>query len=156
LFTDTETLSGGTATSKGHTATAAGTDYWVATYNGDTNNNSVTSGAATEPVSITSAAKTSLVASPQLDLRAPRLSVGLDRVSATLTSAGGPVAHETITFTVGKTTLCTATTNASGVATCTLTSKQEVAVLLANSYTATFTANGNYLGSTASTPAIVL
>ena len=31
------------ATSKGYTATATGTDYWVATYNGDGNNNSVTS-----------------------------------------------------------------------------------------------------------------
>ena len=34
LFTDTETLSGGTATSAVFTTTAAGTDYWVATYNG--------------------------------------------------------------------------------------------------------------------------
>src|SRR5271166_2626763 len=55
LFTDTETLSGGTATSKGYTATATGTDYWVATYNGDSNNNSVTSGTALEPVVISPA-----------------------------------------------------------------------------------------------------
>ena len=55
LFTDTETLSGGMATSKGYTATATGTDYWVATYNGDSNNNSVTSGTAAEPVTITPA-----------------------------------------------------------------------------------------------------
>ena len=48
LFTDTETLSGGTATSKGYTATATGTDYWVATYNGDSNNNAVSSGTALE------------------------------------------------------------------------------------------------------------
>ena len=33
------------ATSAGYTATATGTDYWVATYNGDSNNASVTSGA---------------------------------------------------------------------------------------------------------------
>jgi hypothetical protein len=52
LFIDTEPLSGGTATSKGYTATAAGTDYWVATYNGDSNNNSVSSGASAEPVTI--------------------------------------------------------------------------------------------------------
>ena len=38
LFTDTETLSSGMATSTGYTATATGTDYWVATYNGDSNN----------------------------------------------------------------------------------------------------------------------
>ena len=55
LFTDTETLSGGMATSKGYTATATGTDYWVATYNGDSNNKSVSSGTAAEPVTITSA-----------------------------------------------------------------------------------------------------
>ena len=41
-----------TATSAGYTATAAtGTDYWVATFNGDSNNNTVTSGTTDEPVS---------------------------------------------------------------------------------------------------------
>ena len=56
LFTDAdEPLSSGSATSSGFTTTATGTDYWVATYNGDTNNNAVSSGAAAEPVSITAA-----------------------------------------------------------------------------------------------------
>ena len=58
LFTDAQTsqLSGsGVATSAGYTATATGTDYWVATYNGDSNNNSVTSGTAAEPVTVTPA-----------------------------------------------------------------------------------------------------
>ena len=55
LFTDTETLSGGTATSAGYTTTATGTDYWVATYNGDSRNNPVTSGCADEPVTVTPA-----------------------------------------------------------------------------------------------------
>jgi hypothetical protein len=55
LFTDTEALVNGMATSAGYTATATGTDYWVATYNGDSNNNPVTSGTALEPVSITPA-----------------------------------------------------------------------------------------------------
>ncbi len=49
LFTDTETvsLSGSTATatSKGFTSSATGTDYWVATFNGDSNNSPVSSGA---------------------------------------------------------------------------------------------------------------
>jgi hypothetical protein len=154
LFTDADVaLSSGVATSTGYTATATGTDYWVATYNGNTNNNSVTSGTSAEPVTITAA--TSLTAAPQLDLRAPRLSVGLGRVSATLTSAGSPVPGEPITFTVGATTLCTANTNTSGVATCNLSLKNELRVLFANSYTATFTANGSYLGSTATTQAIV-
>ena len=52
LYTDTEALSGGVATSKGYIASATATDYWVATYNGDSNNNAVTSPAANEPVSI--------------------------------------------------------------------------------------------------------
>ncbi|MGA7497695.1 MAG: SpaA isopeptide-forming pilin-related protein, partial [Isosphaeraceae bacterium] len=47
------TLVNGVATSPGYTATATGTDYWVATYNGNTNNASVSSGAAAEPVVIT-------------------------------------------------------------------------------------------------------
>jgi hypothetical protein len=55
LFTDTEPLSSGMATSKSLVATTTGTDYWVATYNGDSNNASVTSGTALEPVAITPA-----------------------------------------------------------------------------------------------------
>ncbi len=69
LFTDTENLSGGTATSAGYTTTATGTDYWVATYNGDAGNNPVTSDCTSEPVSVTPA-------SPGI---------------TTLSSAGGPV-----------------------------------------------------------------
>jgi hypothetical protein len=52
LYSDTETLANGTATSKGYTATATGTDYWGATYNGDSNNSKATSGSAAEPVSV--------------------------------------------------------------------------------------------------------
>ncbi|MGO9463376.1 MAG: carboxypeptidase regulatory-like domain-containing protein, partial [Isosphaeraceae bacterium] len=56
LFTDTEALSGGVATSAGYIATATGTDYWVATYNSsDSNNVSVSSGTADEPVIISAA-----------------------------------------------------------------------------------------------------
>ena len=39
LFTDANVpLVSGVATSTGYSATATGTDYWVATYNGDSNN----------------------------------------------------------------------------------------------------------------------
>src|SRR5208283_4762140 len=56
LYTDANvTLVSGVATSAGYTATATGTDYWVATYNGNANNNSVTSGTASEPVIISRA-----------------------------------------------------------------------------------------------------
>ena len=57
LFSNTQTVSisgsTATATSAGYTATATGTDYWVATFNGDTNNAAVTSSATAEPVTIT-------------------------------------------------------------------------------------------------------
>ena len=58
LFTNTEALVGGSATSASYTATATGTDYWVATYSGDSNNSSVSSGAADEPITITPATPT--------------------------------------------------------------------------------------------------
>jgi hypothetical protein len=59
LFTDpNEALVNGVATSSGIPATGAFTGYWVASYNGDTNNNPVTSGCADEPVTITPAQTT--------------------------------------------------------------------------------------------------
>jgi hypothetical protein len=59
LFTDANVpLTSGTATSAGYTATETGTDYWVATHNGDTNNNAVSSGTAGEPVTVNAAAPT--------------------------------------------------------------------------------------------------
>jgi hypothetical protein len=72
------------------------------------------------------------------------------------TSAGKPLTGEPVTFTVGATTLCTANTNPKGVATCNLSLTNELRVLAANSYKATFTANSSYLGSTTATQAIVL
>jgi hypothetical protein len=83
LFTDTETLTSGSATSRAHTATAAGTDYWTASYNGDANNNPVTS-ACGEPVTITPA-------SPALTTSSPGVPLGAavtDR--AALTGAANP------------------------------------------------------------------
>ena len=56
LFTDANVpLVSGVATSTGYPTTATGTDYWVATYNGDSNNISVTSGTALEPVTVNQA-----------------------------------------------------------------------------------------------------
>jgi hypothetical protein len=67
LFTDTETLGGGTATSKSYTTTAIGTLYWVATYNGDGNNNPASSGVADEPVAITDTTSVQPVTPSPLD-----------------------------------------------------------------------------------------
>lgn len=59
LFSDTETvtLNGGTATasSSGYPPQALGTDYWVATFNGDANNAALSSQPAGEPVTVTAA-----------------------------------------------------------------------------------------------------
>ena len=57
LFTSspvTVTINGSTATatSPGYTTTGVGTEYWVATFNGDTNNAAVTSGTAAETVNV--------------------------------------------------------------------------------------------------------
>ena len=56
LFTSTKTVSisgsTATATSASYPTTGAGTEYWVATFSGDTNNASVTSGATAETVNV--------------------------------------------------------------------------------------------------------
>jgi hypothetical protein len=57
LYTDTEPLTNGSAPSNGYAATAAGTDYWMARYNGDGNHSPVTSACAGEPVTITTGAE---------------------------------------------------------------------------------------------------
>ena len=75
LFTDTETLVSGTATSAGYTATATGTDYWVATYNGNSNNAAVSSGTASEPVTVSQAAPTSVYVTPGYASDAPGTAV---------------------------------------------------------------------------------
>ncbi len=52
IYTNTQPLSGDGATSAKYTATAAGIDYWVATYNGDNFNAPLSSGDADEPVAV--------------------------------------------------------------------------------------------------------
>ena len=92
LFSDTEPLVGGVATSAGYTTTAAGTDYWVATYNGDTNNAKVTSGAALEPVAITPF-------SPSINTtQQPASAVVGSSIADTATVSGGYNPTGTVTF----------------------------------------------------------
>jgi hypothetical protein len=153
LFTDTKTVSGGSATSAGYTPAAPGTYYWVATYNGDANNNTVTSSASGEPVTITKAA-TSLKALPQLILFRPLAGVGSNVVAATLTSGGSPVVGQSVSFSDGATHLCTATTNSAGLARCTISNSGQALVLRTNSYTATFAGTTNYVGSSNTTQTI--
>ena len=85
-------LVSGVATSTGYTATATGTDYWVATYNGDSNNNSVSSGTAAEPVTITPA--TPAITTSQTPASA---TVG-SSIADTATVSGGYNPTGTVTF----------------------------------------------------------
>src|SRR5204863_4575264 len=72
LYTDTKTLSSGSATSSGYTTTAVGTYYWVATYNGDTNNTTAASGTADEPVAVTTATPSLSTKQPPASAKAGR------------------------------------------------------------------------------------
>jgi hypothetical protein len=153
LFTDTKTLSGGSATSAGYTPAGIGTYYWVATYNGDANNGSASSTTNGEPVTITKA-PTSLTALPQLILFRPLAGVGSNVVAATLTSGGSPVVGQSVSFSDGATHLCTATTNSAGLARCTISNSGQALVLRTNSYTATFAGTTNYVGSSNTTQTI--
>ncbi len=92
LFADTESLSGGVATSAGYTTTGTGTDYWVATYNGDASNNAVASGNAAEPVTI-SAASPSLSTSQQ-----PATATVFSSIGDQATVSGGDNPTGTVTF----------------------------------------------------------
>jgi hypothetical protein len=109
---------------------------------------------ATFTVDVT-AAPTHLTAYPQLVVLGPG-SIGLFNVGATLTSGGVPVAGEPIAFWLGGFPLCSAVTSASGTATCSIGLLQELAVVLANGYSASFAGDGHFLASTAATPAIAL
>jgi hypothetical protein len=115
---------------------------------------------ATGPASVTIsytvvATKAATTIKPEPQVILPKFSgAGLLHVSATLTSANTPLAGKTVAFTVKQTKLCSAQTNTSGVATCSINVLQEALVLLTNSYTASFSGDSSYTASTASTPAV--
>ena len=87
VFTSTNAIAGGKATSGSFAPTTAGTYYWTAAYSGDSRNNPVTSGcgAPNESVTISKAAPTlTTQASPGGLLGTPLRDV------ATLTGGSGP------------------------------------------------------------------
>lgn len=100
--------------------------------------------------------------SPPIRLLDPLVSINLASVNAALYAANGtPIAGAPITFTAGPLTsssaprtLCSATTNAGGVATCRFTAAGKVAILLNNGYSASFAGNADLAGSSASTKLI--
>lgn len=150
LSTQTVTLNqdGSVPNSSSSGPLAPGTYSYLANYNGDSDFVS-----SSDCESFTVSAATKLTAWPQIALR---IGIGEWVVGATLTSGGAPVAGQTISFNLGPLKLCSAVTNASGYAHCYLTPLQEVAVLIANHYSASFASAGGYVGSSSSTPVIEL
>ncbi|MGQ0621975.1 MAG: choice-of-anchor D domain-containing protein [Panacagrimonas sp.] len=63
-------------------------------------------------------------------------------------TTNAPVAGKTVSFKAGTTALCTAVTNASGVATCQANVAHSLAGLLSLGYTGTYTGDGSYNAST--------
>jgi hypothetical protein len=119
-----------------------GTDPITAVYSGDSTHAGSTSNTSNQVVN---ADRTRLRASGELTTN------GDIFVSAQLTSNGQPVDGQLITFTAGPgVTVCTATTNTSGVATC--EASQEGGVIIALSegvFTATFAGTNDYVTSEA-------
>jgi hypothetical protein len=81
-------------------------------------------------------------------------------LTATLTSQGAPVSGQRVAFTFSaapKSTACTATTNASGVASCKAGGLLPILTVLASSsYTASYAGDGDYLATSTTAPVVLL
>ncbi|MCZ4497801.1 MAG: hypothetical protein JWQ74_354 [Marmoricola sp.] len=115
-----------------------------ATYSG-----SAAFGGSTSATSTVSVAKlaTTITAQPALVKLLPPLALPLGQLKVTVNSANGPVVGVPVAFTVGTTTVCTASTDAYGVANCNALSQLIPLTLLG--YKASFAGNGDYAASTA-------
>jgi hypothetical protein len=114
----------------------------------------VTNGIASQPVNVTVELGTSLAftgaSATSADFNDPAT------VQATLTSAGSPVAGETVKFVLGSgsgTESCSGVTDPSGMASCPITPNQAAG---AYTLTATFNSDATYAGSTTSTGFTIL
>jgi hypothetical protein len=102
LFTSTESVSGGTATSAGYTTTATGTDYWVASYSGDANNQGNSSATAATPVTVGAAASTSTTSTTSTTSQVTPSQVGSAARSTStsvVSSAKAPTTGQPMTYT---------------------------------------------------------
>jgi hypothetical protein len=97
---------------------------------------------------------TKLVAWPQLVLFEPFVGIGTQVVQAQLSSGGSAFAGQTISFSDGATPLCSAPTNAQGIARCRISVFDQALVTRNNHYTASFAGTAEYAASTATVPAI--
>lgn len=143
-----------TATASGYTATCTTTtlplgDVVVtAAYSGDTSY-AASSGSAT---TVVGRGTTMLTAAPAQLVRAKN-GTYTTTLQATLTAYGAPVAGRTVVFTADgtQTVLCSAVTDSTGVASCgaVVTAMAVYRTLLRGGYTATFSGDAQYLGSSA-------
>jgi hypothetical protein len=141
----------GTATLAGKPATGSGGTYKFTI----TASNGVGANATQSFTLTVQASPTTLTAAPQLVELEPFVGVGSQVVQATLTSGGSPVAAgQLVSFSYGATPLCTATTNAAGVARCFISAAQQAALYRTNAYTASFAGNAAYKASTSTTPVV--
>lgn len=125
-------------------ALPAGVHAVTASYSGDGNFTSSTS----SPTSVTVAKRaTALTADPAL-VRLFPFGLPLGLMSARLTGPDGPVADAELTFSIGGKPACTATTNASGVATCAAGSRL-LELVLNLGYTASYAGSAGDLGASA-------
>lgn len=103
--------------------------------------------------SFTFAQATVLTAEPAVAKVVPGAKVYAPNLTATLTTKGGaPIAGQPIFFSVGTSPVCSAVTNAQGIATCSGTLSQTLSVVLSLGYDATFRGDGPLLGSKAHAP----
>jgi len=120
----------------------AGTHSITAVYSGSNVFAGSTSAAKTETVA---KRNTSLSADAALVKLLP-LGLPLGQLRATVTSSLGPVAGAPVVFKIGTSTVCTSTTDSSGVATCNAAS-QILALTLNLGYTASYAGDANFNGS---------
>ena len=121
VFTSTNTLVEGSATSDSFATTAVGTYHWVATYNGDTNNTVVTSACADEPVVIgqatTSMATQVNAAGTTTAITSPIALGGSVFDTATITHAHEITPTGTVTYTFFNNGDCTGSGTEAGMVT---------------------------------------
>lgn len=135
-------LSAGKATSSVVGDLAVGEHEVTATYSGA---DSATTSSASLAQTVTQAT-TTLKATPAL-AQLKGLQLYLTDLNAMLTAPGGPVAGETVTFKAGARVICTAVTNAQGVASCSGTASV-LQIVLGLGYTAQYAGSASYLPST--------
>jgi hypothetical protein len=130
---------------------AAGVHVITANYSGDTRFGASSS---TTPLSVTvqkaptSLATTAAVIETETVISGLNVHIVLNLLSpptATLTSNGTPVDGQAVAFTAGTTPLCTALTNAQGVATCAFSASNLVAIVANLGYRASYAGSANYL-----------